>query len=63
MFENGLAKYSGAGHEASHGIHQTHEVDHAERSRGLQHMSRVLMCQMHAFLTSENVSSYNLLCV
>jgi hypothetical protein len=34
-------KYSGAEHEVSHGIHQTHEVDHAERSRGLQQMSRV----------------------
>lgn len=56
MFENGLAKYSGAEHEPSRGIHQIHEVDHAERSRGLQHMSRVI-CQMDAFLTSENVSS------
>ncbi|OEL18589.1 Vacuolar protein sorting-associated protein 8-like protein, partial [Dichanthelium oligosanthes] len=40
MFENGLLKYSGAEHEVSHGIHQIHEVDHAERSRGLQHLSR-----------------------
>ncbi|CAD6252061.1 unnamed protein product [Miscanthus lutarioriparius] len=40
MFENGLMKYSGAEHEVSHGIHQIHEVDHAERSRGLQQMSR-----------------------
>ena len=41
MVDNGLVKFSGAQHEVSHGIHQTHEVDHAERSRGLQHMSRV----------------------
>lgn len=34
-------KYTGAEHEVSHGIHQVHEVDHAERSRGLQQMSRV----------------------
>jgi len=40
MVDNGLVKFSGAEHEVSHGIHQTHEVDHAERSRGLQHMSR-----------------------
>ncbi|CAL5060601.1 unnamed protein product [Urochloa decumbens] len=40
MFDNGLVKYSGAELEGSHGIHQTHEVDHAERSRGLQHISR-----------------------
>jgi vacuolar protein sorting-associated protein 8 len=41
MFENGLMKYSGAEHEVSHGMYQIHEVDHAERSRGLQQMSRV----------------------
>ncbi|XP_025799540.1 uncharacterized protein LOC112879491 isoform X1 [Panicum hallii] len=40
MVDKGLVKYSGPEHEVSHGIHQTHEVDHAERSRGLQHMSR-----------------------
>ncbi|CAN6226951.1 unnamed protein product [Urochloa humidicola] len=40
MFDNGLVKYSGAELEGSHGTHQTHEVDHAERSRGLQYMSR-----------------------
>lgn len=40
MFENGLMKYSGAEHEVSHGMYQIHEVDHAERSRGLQQMSR-----------------------
>ncbi|KAJ1265956.1 hypothetical protein BS78_08G113600 [Paspalum vaginatum] len=40
MFENGLMKYSGAEHEVSHGIHQIHESDHADRSRGLQQMSR-----------------------
>ncbi|WVZ90880.1 hypothetical protein U9M48_037136 [Paspalum notatum var. saurae] len=40
MFENGLMKYSGIEHEVSHGIHQVHESDHADRSRGLQQMSR-----------------------
>jgi len=39
-------KYSGAEHEVSHDIHQIHEVDHAERSRGLQQMSRVSLYQM-----------------
>ena len=41
MVDNELVKFSGTEQEVSHGIHQTHEVDHAERSRGLQHMSRV----------------------
>lgn len=40
MFGNGLMKHSGDKHEVSHGIHQIHEIDHAERSRGLQQMSR-----------------------
>ncbi|XP_062218041.1 uncharacterized protein LOC133918267 [Phragmites australis] len=38
--ENELVNYSGAENEVSHGIHHIHEADHAERSRGLQHMSR-----------------------
>lgn len=41
MFDNGLAKYSGAELEGSHGVHQTHETDHAERPRVVQNMSRV----------------------
>ncbi|KAL6629749.1 hypothetical protein ACP70R_029514 [Stipagrostis hirtigluma subsp. patula] len=40
MSENGFVNYSGAENEVSHGIHHMHEADHAERSRGLQHMSR-----------------------
>ncbi|XP_062224241.1 uncharacterized protein LOC133922777 [Phragmites australis] len=38
--ENGQVNYSGAENEVSHGIHHIHEADHAERSHGLQHMSR-----------------------
>ncbi|PNT65776.1 hypothetical protein BRADI_3g02497v3 [Brachypodium distachyon] len=38
--ENGLTRYSVVENEVSHGIHHVHETDHAERSRGLQHMSR-----------------------
>ncbi|TVU33578.1 hypothetical protein EJB05_25403, partial [Eragrostis curvula] len=38
--ENGLVDYSGSENEVSHGTHHIHEADHAERSRGLQHMSR-----------------------
>ncbi|KAF0911591.1 hypothetical protein E2562_011213 [Oryza meyeriana var. granulata] len=38
--ENGLGKHFGAESEVSHGTYHTHETEHAERSRGLQQMSR-----------------------